>query len=102
MELKKRKDYPIKSANPQAFQLAVNYRSHGGIVNCASSIIRIVTQLWPYSIDVMQEESGIVDGLKPVVFSGWDEKTIRYEQFLFGEGFVPLFRFSTLRRLCSQ
>jgi hypothetical protein len=34
----------------------------------------------------MQEESGIVDGLKPVVFSGWDEKTTRYEQFLFGEG----------------
>jgi hypothetical protein len=88
MKLKKRKDYPIKSTPPHAFQLAVNYRSHAGIVNCASSIVRVITQLWPYSIDVMQEESGIVDGPKPVVFSGWDEKAVRYEQFLFGEGWV--------------
>jgi hypothetical protein len=41
----------------------------------------------------MQEETGIVDGLKPVVFSGWDEKTIRYEQFLFGERFATYLTF---------
>jgi hypothetical protein len=83
--MKKRKDYPPRSTEPMAFHLAVNYRSHGGIVSCASSVIKIITQFWPYAIDVMQEESGIVDGLKPVVFSGWDASTIRYEQFLFGE-----------------
>jgi hypothetical protein len=86
MKLKKRKDHPIKSTPPHAFQLAVNYRSHAGIVNCASSIVRVITRLWPYSIDVMQEESGIVDGPKPVVFSGMDKKSVHYEQFLFGKG----------------
>ncbi|KAG1718094.1 uncharacterized protein EDB91DRAFT_1231737 [Suillus paluster] len=29
---------------PTMFQLAINYRSHGGIVNCAHSVIEIITR----------------------------------------------------------
>ncbi|KIJ59804.1 hypothetical protein HYDPIDRAFT_118051 [Hydnomerulius pinastri MD-312] len=71
-------------ADPTAFQLAVNYRSHGGIVNCAHSVIERITRFWPDAIDGLQPEHGIVDGLKPVFFHGWDRDTVRYEQFLFG------------------
>jgi hypothetical protein len=95
-DLKKSKGHLAKSTEPTLFHLAVNYRSHGGIVNCASSVIRIITQLWPYSIDTMQEESGIVDGRKPVVFSGWDEKSILFDQFLSEKGFVPFLFLATL------
>lgn len=69
---------------PRTFQLAINYRSHGGIVNCAHSVIELITEFWPYAIDVLGREQGVVDGSKPVFFSGWDKETVRYEQFLFG------------------
>ncbi|EMD41416.1 hypothetical protein CERSUDRAFT_89982 [Gelatoporia subvermispora B] len=70
---------------PQTFQLTMNYRSHAGIVNCAHSVVELITQFWPHAIDNLAEEKGMVDGLLPVFFSGWDQHTVRYEQFLFGE-----------------
>ncbi|KAI0935696.1 hypothetical protein AcV5_004043 [Taiwanofungus camphoratus] len=70
---------------PQTFQLGINYRSHAGIVDCAHSVIDLITQFWPAAIDTLAKERGVVDGLKPVFFTGWDEDTVRYEQFLFGE-----------------
>ncbi|KAG2048320.1 hypothetical protein BDR06DRAFT_920603 [Suillus hirtellus] len=70
---------------PAMFQLAINYRSHGGIVNCASSVIELITKFWPNTIDHLQPEKGVVDGLKPVFFTGWDKDAVDYKQFLFGE-----------------
>lgn len=76
---------PERRAQPESFHLAVNYRSHAGIVNCAHSVIQLITEFWPHAIDALAEERGLIDGLKPVFFSGWDQNTVRYEQFLFGE-----------------
>jgi len=69
---------------PELFELVVNYRSHGGIVSCAHSIIGLITNFWPDSIDNLAEERGVVDGGKPVFFTGWEEGNARYDQFLFG------------------
>jgi hypothetical protein len=72
------------------FQLAINYRSHGGIVNCANSVIELITRFWPYSIDNVAQEEGVVDGLKPL-FLGIDaneQDSATYEQFLFNVGYV--------------
>ena len=74
-----------KRTRPESFHLAVNYRSHAGIVDCAYSVIELITGLWPHAIDALGQETGMVGGLKPVFFSGWDQNTVRYEQFLFGE-----------------
>jgi len=74
----------LSRPQPRSFQLAVNYRSHAGIVNCAHSVIELITQFWPHAIDNLVEERGVIDGLKPVFFNGWDEDSVRYEQFLFG------------------
>ncbi|KAI6166607.1 P-loop containing nucleoside triphosphate hydrolase protein [Pisolithus thermaeus] len=72
------------ASSPKSFQLTTNYRSHGGIVNCAHSVIELISRFWPNSIDLLQPERGIVDGLKPAFFSGWDKDIAGYEQFLFG------------------
>ena len=80
-------------ADPMAFQLAINYRSHGGIVNCAHTVIECITKFWPDAIDDLQPEHGVVDGLKPVFFHGWDQDTVRYEQFLFGASYVDIILF---------
>ncbi|KNZ80017.1 TPR and ankyrin repeat-containing protein 1 [Termitomyces sp. J132] len=69
---------------PKTFQLATNYRSHSGIVNCAQSVIELITNFWPYSIDTLAPEKGIVDGLRPIFLNGWNDDNVRYEQFLFG------------------
>ena len=69
---------------PKTFHLLTNYRSHGGIVKCAHSVIELITQFWPYAIDILAEEKGIVDGIRPVFFTGWDNDNVRYESFLFG------------------
>lgn len=75
---------------PEAFQLIVNYRSHGGIVGCAHSVVQLITRFWPHAIDILAEEKGVVDGLRPIFFSGWDQDTVQYEQFLFGASYVLL------------
>ncbi|CAE6474691.1 unnamed protein product [Rhizoctonia solani] len=71
--------------HPALFHLAVNYRSHGGIVDCASSVVQLISDLFPYSIDKLSKETGLIDGPKPLFFSGWDRDVVRFEQFLQGE-----------------
>ncbi|KAJ7139425.1 hypothetical protein C8R44DRAFT_764441 [Mycena epipterygia] len=77
--------YLQPSWQPRTFQLTVNYRSHAGIVNCAHTVIEVITMFWPYSIDVLDRERGTVDGLRPVFFTGFDTGNVEYEQFLFGD-----------------
>lgn len=57
--------------NPQFFQLLVNYRSHGGIVDCAHSTIELIKDFWPESIDILQREGALVAGSKPIFLSEW-------------------------------
>jgi len=74
-----------RAIHPKAFALAINYRSHRGIVNCAHSVIRLLIDLWPDSIDVLDQEQGSEDGPKPIFFTGCDLESVHYKQFLFGE-----------------
>ncbi|RXW11436.1 hypothetical protein EST38_g14419, partial [Candolleomyces aberdarensis] len=67
----------IAQSELRTFQLSVNYRSHGGIVRCATVVIESITHFWPYAIDSLAPEQGIVDGDKPVFFSGWDTNTAK-------------------------
>ncbi|CAE6431349.1 unnamed protein product [Rhizoctonia solani] len=71
--------------HPALFHLALNYRSHGGIVNCAGSVVQLISDLFPYSIDKLGKETGLIDGPKPLFFSGWGREFVRFEQFLQGE-----------------
>lgn len=59
----------VKPANPQTYELVVNYRSHGGIVNCARPVIDLITLYWPQSIDILKPERASVDGFRPIFFS---------------------------------
>ncbi|KAK0506463.1 hypothetical protein EDD18DRAFT_32642 [Armillaria luteobubalina] len=73
---------------PKMFQLSVNYRSHAGIVNCAHSIIDLITIFWKDSIDRLSPEMGIVDGAKPIFFNNEDRAQL--EQFVFCDGDKPI------------
>jgi hypothetical protein len=69
---------------PMMFQLATNYRSHNGIVNCAHSVIKLITKFWPNAIDHLQPEKGIFSGVKPVFFTDVDNDA-HCKRFLVGE-----------------
>lgn len=77
-------------ADPAMFQLAINRRSHGGIVNCARTVIERIMRFWPDAIDALQPEHGIVDGLKPIFFRSCGQDTVQYKQFLFGKSCVEV------------
>ncbi|KAK0245294.1 hypothetical protein EDD85DRAFT_13428 [Armillaria nabsnona] len=73
---------------PETFQLTVNYRSHAGIVDCAHSIIDLITMFWEDSIDRLSPEMGIVDGVKPVFFNNKDHAQLK--RFIFGDCGKPI------------
>ncbi|KAG8869862.1 hypothetical protein FRB98_002112, partial [Tulasnella sp. 332] len=64
-------------------------KCHGGIVNAATSVVSLITKLFPHSIDALAPESGMVDGPKPVFFIGRSED-VRCEQILFGGSNTPI------------
>jgi len=81
----------VSSMQPKMFQLTVNYRSHAGIVNCAHSVVSLITRFWPDAIDILAPERGVVDGAKPVFLArNEDEEAGDFEQFLFGDDENPL------------
>lgn len=51
------------------FFLAVNYRSHAGIVNCAHSIVEIINKYWKNSIDSLPRERGNAHGAMPIFYT---------------------------------
>ncbi|KAF9064527.1 hypothetical protein BDP27DRAFT_1425729 [Rhodocollybia butyracea] len=80
----------VAAKKPETFQLSVNYRSHSGIVDCAHSIIELITRFWKDSIDRLAPEKGVVAGLKPLFFVGWNEEDKdgsngSLDQFVFGD-----------------
>ncbi|KAI6141023.1 hypothetical protein BKA82DRAFT_4205805 [Pisolithus tinctorius] len=75
---------PKCCAKPEQFELAINYRSHGGIVNCAQSVVKLLTDFWPHSIDVLQPECAMLGGPKPVFFAGSSNESLPYEPFFSG------------------
>jgi len=56
---------------PEGFQLLTNYRSHGGIVECANAIIQLL-QRFPRAIDLLRPEAGIIGKELPKFFHGDD------------------------------
>lgn len=68
-------------SQPLSFQLTTNYRSHSGIVDCAHTAIELMSTLWPDAIDHLGPERGLIDGSKPIFFTGGDHGNIDRELF---------------------
>jgi len=53
---------------PPLHELAINYRTHAGIVSCSSSLVRLLLSLFPTSIDALEEpECGHFPGPPPAL-----------------------------------
>ena len=61
---------------PQIKQLVSNYRSHSGILNLASSVVSIIQEYFPESIDNLSKDEGQLDGPKPVLLGSCSESDL--------------------------
>jgi hypothetical protein len=59
------------------FYLSVNYRSHAGIVNCAHTIVEIITQYWRNSIDSLPRERGNAHGAMTIFYTDMYPEYVR-------------------------
>lgn len=55
-------------AKPKMFELAKNYRSHQGIVEFASFVMKLLWKGFPDTVDKLEPESAQLNGPKPVLF----------------------------------
>lgn len=75
------------------FELNVNYRSHKGILNLAASVIQLLSDLFPDSIDKLLPEQGVVDGPQPFIFKGFKADTFFSDVFSGSEQVSNLIEF---------
>jgi hypothetical protein len=77
----------LPKGEPTVFHLQKNYRSHGGIVDCAASVVDIITHFWPESIDRLEREEGVIEAtnLKPIFFKFHEDSQPPYMHFISGE-----------------
>ncbi|KAI0641195.1 hypothetical protein C8Q79DRAFT_920041 [Trametes meyenii] len=74
--------------DPMMFHLTSNYRSHAGIVDCAASIVQLITRFWPDSVDALPQEKGMAAGPKPAFF--WNYNGSEYTHFFQGVSGSPI------------
>lgn len=70
--------YYITESNPSKRRLIpekprtvnVNFRSHAGILNCASGFLRLLFDYFPGSAQALERDYGLFKGARPGVFQG--------------------------------
>ncbi|CAG8492712.1 7239_t:CDS:10 [Diversispora eburnea] len=73
---------PLK---PKQFELDTNYRSHNGILRLAASVIDLILQFFPDSIDKLKRERGEIGGPRPIIFEGFQSESFLFDVFSVGE-----------------
>ncbi|CAI2173128.1 11614_t:CDS:2 [Funneliformis geosporum] len=95
---------PLK---PKEFELNVNYRSHKGILQLASSVIHLLHVFFPDSIDQLSPEFSEVGGPQPLIIEGCEAKALfvhrndntNTDEFIeFGAGQVIIVRDEAARK----
>ena len=56
----------------QVHQLTHNYRSHSGILQLASSVVKLLEIFFPESFDRLKPDVGLFEGPKPVILNAYD------------------------------
>ncbi|KAF8598545.1 hypothetical protein BDV93DRAFT_561252 [Ceratobasidium sp. AG-I] len=69
----------------ETFELSVNFRSHGGIVRYAASIVELIYTLFPNAIDHMEPETAKIPGKPPRMFVGTTEDHWEFVHYLLDE-----------------
>ena len=58
---------PIKVKVPKVHDLAINFRSHTGVLKLATSVIEVMKKYFPNSFDILPGDEGMFPGPTPIV-----------------------------------
>ena len=72
-------DFFMPIEPPIIMELTQNFRSHGRILDLATSVIRLLELFFPTSIDKLRKEKSALDGLKPILV---DTEALLYGMFM--------------------
>ena len=61
---------------PDIDQLAVNFRSHHGILRAANAVVETLHMLFPGSVDTLAQERGAFDGTRPLLLPDFELHTL--------------------------
>ncbi|CAI2171715.1 382_t:CDS:2 [Funneliformis geosporum] len=64
------------SFKPKKFELNINYRSHRGILQLASSVIHLLKEFFPNSIGKLSPEFSEIGGPQPIIFEDCQAETL--------------------------
>ncbi|KAG9091377.1 hypothetical protein FRC06_000591 [Ceratobasidium sp. 370] len=82
-------DHRYKAPAPfTTFELSVNFRSHGGIVQYAASLVEVIYTLFPNSIDHMEPETARIAGPAPLLFISPSDDESTFVRYLLGSRVV--------------
>ncbi|KAH8146891.1 uncharacterized protein LAJ45_08970 [Morchella importuna] len=70
-----------KKITPHVHKLYKNYRTHQGILNLATSVMRLLYNNFPNMVDRMKDEEGQFSGPKPVMFVGVGSNVLSRNMF---------------------
>lgn len=64
--------HEVCGASPPLDYLGRNYRTHGGIVDCAAVVVSLLSKLFPTSVDKLERETGHFAGPQPALIHETD------------------------------
>ena len=51
-------------------------------MHCAQTVLDAIMQIWPYAVDIVPPEKGMLDGQTPLFIGGADLDVPHFEQFM--------------------
>lgn len=72
----------------------MNFRSHGGIVKYAASLVELIYTLFPSSIDHMKPESASSPGKAPILFFSPVDDEASFVSYLLDGKWVTFHRYA--------
>ena len=68
--------HPIKIQVPALHSLAINFRSHAGVLQLAASVIDLMKSFFPNSFDTLPNDRGMFPGPQPVFLQSCQESDL--------------------------
>ena len=69
-------EHPIKIQVPALHSLAINFRSHAGVLQLAASVIDLMKSFFPNSFDTLPNDRGMFPGPQPVFLQSCQESDL--------------------------
>lgn len=61
---------------PEIRTLALNYRTHAGVLDCAHVCVALLKKMFPLALDTLERERAFFDGPAPLLLNSFNEEDL--------------------------